>query len=470
MPDYNYLGQKTAIERYNSLELALQIDSRVINFADNYKNDAKTLSQIIAEKRRFPRDKFELLRKAFPCMICSLRDYAEYIPLEHDLFDIIIIDEASQVSIAQAFPAILRAKKMVVLGDRKQFGNVKTSNASKELNNAYFKRVKEALERDKKIDSSDVTMVRVEKLNISNSILEFMESLSNFEIMLKKHFRGYPEMISFSSRYFYGNYLQAMKVRGKRIEEVLEFVQLEHDDRFDIYKNTNEQEAEKILELVLQQIELEDFRSVAVITPFTEQQTLISNIFTDHERFDEIRKRLKFRSFTFDSCQGEERDIIYYSFVASRNKDRLWAVLPKSMDAQDEEELDRNKKLQRMNVAFSRGKEKLVFVHSKPISEMSAGKEVLNHYKTEIKNAKAMPSVDDVDQNSPAEKRVLEWIKQSKIMKYNPEIQPQFEIGKYLASIDVDYRQPECKKRIPGGGAVWENLYAFRAVCCLDES
>jgi superfamily I DNA and/or RNA helicase len=111
LPDYNYLGQKTAIERYNSLELALQIDSRVINFADNYKNDAKTLSQIIAEKRRFPRDKFELLRKAFPCMICSLRDYAEYIPLEHDLFDIIIIDEASQVSIAQAFPAILRAKK-----------------------------------------------------------------------------------------------------------------------------------------------------------------------------------------------------------------------------------------------------------------------------------------------------------------------------------------------------------------------
>ena len=71
-------------------------------------------------------------------MICSLRDYAEYIPLERELFDIIIIDEASQVSIAQAFPAIIRAKKMIVLGDRKQFGNVKTSNASKEMNTAYF--------------------------------------------------------------------------------------------------------------------------------------------------------------------------------------------------------------------------------------------------------------------------------------------------------------------------------------------
>ena len=64
----------------------------------------------------------------------SIRDYAEFIPLEHGLFDLVIIDEASQVSIAQALPAIVRAKKVLVLGDRSQFGNVKTSNASKEVN------------------------------------------------------------------------------------------------------------------------------------------------------------------------------------------------------------------------------------------------------------------------------------------------------------------------------------------------
>ena len=38
------------------------------------------------------------------------KDYAEYIPLEPEIFDLVIIDEASQVSIAQAFPALLRAK------------------------------------------------------------------------------------------------------------------------------------------------------------------------------------------------------------------------------------------------------------------------------------------------------------------------------------------------------------------------
>jgi superfamily I DNA and/or RNA helicase len=81
-------------------------------------------------------------------MICKLRDYAEYIPLEPKLFDIVIIDEASQVSIAQALPAILRAKKMIVLGDRKQFGNVKTSMASKELNTSYFKSECDAMPKE----------------------------------------------------------------------------------------------------------------------------------------------------------------------------------------------------------------------------------------------------------------------------------------------------------------------------------
>ena len=116
--NYNFLSRKTEIETYNALELATEIDSRVIHFADNYKNDARTLSQVIRQKKRFPKDKFDILKSAFPCMICSLRDYAEYIPLEKELFDIVIIDEASQVSIAQAFPAIIRAKKMIVLGDR----------------------------------------------------------------------------------------------------------------------------------------------------------------------------------------------------------------------------------------------------------------------------------------------------------------------------------------------------------------
>ena len=111
LPEYNYAARKLEIENYNALELATQIDARVINFADKYKNDAKTLATIISQKKRFPKDVNLIFWTSFSLYDMWLRDYTEYIPLERELFDIIIIDEASQVSIAQAFPAIIQSKE-----------------------------------------------------------------------------------------------------------------------------------------------------------------------------------------------------------------------------------------------------------------------------------------------------------------------------------------------------------------------
>src|SRR5262245_12476829 len=136
VPEIDYLKAKTNIESLNTEMLAEQIDDRLIDFYNNKKNTASTLGKIIREKQRFPVDKFPDLKQAFPCVIASLRDYADFIPLQRDIFDLVIIDEASQVSIAQALPAIIRAKKVLVLGDRNQFGNVKKSTASQEVNKA----------------------------------------------------------------------------------------------------------------------------------------------------------------------------------------------------------------------------------------------------------------------------------------------------------------------------------------------
>ena len=58
---------------------------------------------------------FSDLKNAFPCIIANIRTYSDFIPLEYEMFDLVIIDEASQVSIAQALPAIFRAKKVIVL-------------------------------------------------------------------------------------------------------------------------------------------------------------------------------------------------------------------------------------------------------------------------------------------------------------------------------------------------------------------
>ena len=65
---------------------------------------------------------------------------------------------------------------MVVLGDRKQFGNVKTTNASKELNSAYFAKVKAALTDDKNLIDTELE-VKTELLNIRNSIIIMFEKV-----------------------------------------------------------------------------------------------------------------------------------------------------------------------------------------------------------------------------------------------------------------------------------------------------
>ena len=100
--------------------------------------------------------------------------------------------------------------------------------------------------------------------------------------------------------------------------------------------------------------------------------------------------------------------------------------------------------MQRLNVGFSRGKEKLVFVHSKPITELkSCVREVLNHYNSVLANSKEMPSEKDVDPSSPAEAKVANWLQAAPVVvKHQPEIIAQFKIGEYLKSLDEKYNHP----------------------------
>ena len=445
VPKIDYIGAKTKIESLNTQALAEHIDESFINFYNNKKNDAMALGKIIREKQRFPIDKFGDIQSAFPCVIAGLRDYAEFIPLEHGLFDLVIIDEASQVSIAQALPAIVRAKKVLVLGDRSQFGNVKTSNASKEVNAAYMQDLVKAFTEDF-ANVSQIVRTKIDLFNIRSSVLDFVEPISNFSIQLRKHFRSYPEMIGFSSKYFYGDSLQVMKIRGKPIEDVIEFDRIEHDGLID-RRNVNALEAERIMERISELLDSHPTPSVGVITPHTEQQAFVAKLANDHPRSEELYDKLRLKIMTFDTCQGEEREIIFYSLVATFEKDRLAYVFPKKLDRDDAAEIDHNLRLQRLNVGLSRGQEKIVFTHSKPLTEYSSALRIaLLHYEKELERAKTMPTESDLDDASPMERKVLHWLGQVPFIRDldgDCEVIAQFELGKYLKQLDPSYNHPE---------------------------
>jgi len=442
----SYIEDRKILENRLVFKMTNILDESVVNFRDNFKNDAEELRKIIRAKKKIPKDLLKKLVDAFPCLIVSIRELGEFIPLEPNIFDIVIIDEASQVSIAQAFPAILRAEKVVVLGDPKQYSNVKSHNASVAVNNFLFNRVKDAFKRNI-ISLGDDEQQRVKdkvvNFNIKNSILDFMRNITNYQCSLKKHFRGYIEIIGYSNETFYQNALQVMKIRGKSIKDVIQFYPVKPDDKQEKFKNTNQAEVNFILD-ELQRLKDEGFKgTVGIITPFTNQQKLITNQVYDSENWQFYQNEFNLKIMTFDSCQGDEKDIIYYSMVEKPNEDILKYIFPIKLSKLDEEE-DGNLKAQRLNVGFSRAKESIRFVMSKNPEDIrgEVGKALQFYKRNHDKPDKP------ITPESPMEQFLYNLIKQTKFYKENEnriEIISQFDIGRYIKQLNPlaqipDYR------------------------------
>lgn len=442
VPVFDYVGASAELEQLYTSQLAHEIDKRFLDFTNNHRATAKSLGAVIKAKQQFPKDTFDDLKNAFPCIIAGIRDFAEYVPLKEGMFDVVVIDEGSQVSVAQAFPALLRAKTVVVFGDQKQFSNVKSANASNELNQRYLSELEQHFRQN--IGTATDKIQRLKQFDVKKSVLEFFDLIANYTEMLRKHFRGYQELISFSSKTFYGGQLQAIKVRGKPIEEVIKFTVLELDDRSEKYRNINTPEAEFILAQLKELVDTESPLSVGIITPFREQQQLLTRMLFSDSYAAKFESQLRLKVMTFDSCQGEERDIIYYSLVATSKQDGLNYIFP--VELGNAEDLIEDKlRLQRLNVGFSRAKETIHFVLSKPIDQFkgSIGR-VLNHYDNILKD-KSLPEAADTDPASPMERKVLDWISKSEFYQKNNErveLIAQFPIGDYLRQLDPYYTQP----------------------------
>ena len=441
LPNLDYVGQKSQIEELHTARMTQEIDRRFLDFVENKKATAKALGGVIKNKQKFPEEQFHHLSSAFPVIIAGIREFAEYFPLKEQIFDRVIIDEASQVSVAQALPALLRAKKVVVFGDAKQFSNVKAAQASNAINASHLADIQAYFSANVSTAADKLELLK--HFDVKKSILEFFDLIANYNTMLRKHFRGYQELISFSSRHFYDNSLQSIKIRSKPVSEIIRFKILENVQDCAV-RNTNRAEAEFIRDELRRMLGAERKLSVGVITPFREQLKLLNDLLFRDPLADQFESALKLRVMTFDTCQGEERDLIIFSMVAIPTRDVLNYIFPPKLDGvadQAEEKL----KVQRLNVGFSRAKEGFLFVLSKPVEDFrGAIGRVLLHYKSILED-RSKPDVSQVDPSSPMEAKVLDWIKKTAFYQANDqaiELIPQFPIGETLRQLDPHYTHP----------------------------
>jgi very-short-patch-repair endonuclease len=271
---------------------------------------ALILHELEKQKRHVPLR--QLLRRAGkaiqalkPCFMMGPRSVAQYLQPGAVEFDLLVIDEASQMRPADALGAVARCKQLVVVGDSKQLAPT-----------SFFDRVIESDEEDEE---------RFEA-TVSESILDAVSPVFSRR-QLRWHYRSrHPSLIAFSNRQFYDNRLMLFpsphfsgEALGIRCHQVSDGV---FNDQVNVAEAV--QVADRVRELLLENTAL----SLGVATMNAKQRDLIERLLEEHAKEDEIFAQAweKNRSVdeslfikNLENVQGDEREVMIISCTYGRN-------------------------------------------------------------------------------------------------------------------------------------------------------
>ena len=283
---------------------------------------------------------------AVPCWIMPHYRVSESLPAELGVFDLVIIDEASQSDLT-ALPSLLRAKKVLIVGDDKQ---VSPDGVG--------------LEESKVISlMSQFLANQVEiyghQMSPDRSIYDlFNVVFARSGVMLKEHFRCVRPIIEYSKREFYDHELLPLRVPAKseRLDPPLIDVFVEDGNR---QGDINGPEAKFIVGEIRRIVADPEMRhrSIGVVSLLADKQArLIWEELTNNPGTEVIRRH-HITCGDARTFQGQERDIMFLSMISAPND--LGA--PPSRAAFD----------QRYNVAASRARDRMYLVRSVQVNDLS---------------------------------------------------------------------------------------------------
>lgn len=460
---------RTEIDDFFEKNLKLILHQNDDRFKELRQYSAK-MQQIVTclqSGKRMSQEQAGILLKHLSCLIAEPQLISQHFPMESDMIDLLIIDEASQVSIAESISLILRAKQTVVFGDDLQYGAVSAVNVSERYAGPYFREILRTYAREKNELMSreeedritqDVVRARDEEeeetslpmlvapgtkewlktFSVRTSTLSFARALANYQDSLNVHFRSFPEIISYSNDTFYRPSqidLTVNRIRTRPIGEVIRFMAVETKGFSG--PNTNLDEIEAIRTDIQRLLDNGYKGDLGVICSFKEQtRKMEEELRRQIPRYPDLVRDHKFKVWFVGDVQGEERDLIYYSFVQDKRLDNadLRTIYPVPGGSADN---IRRLKMQRLNVGFSRAKDTMVFVHSMPLGEYSDSKlgDALNHYQQVLTAARDHYIGNESVFESPPEKHLYGLITQTDFFRNNSDklrITAQFEIGKYI--------------------------------------
>jgi len=237
-----------------------------------------------------------------PCLLMSPLSIAQYLAVSNAAFDLVVFDEASQITVWDAIGAIARAKQVVMVGDPKQLPPTNFFDRSDD-ESEYSEDVPEDME----------------------SILDECIGASLPSIHLSWHYRSRHEsLIAFSNRQYYGGKLVTFPSPVTEDRAVrFHFVRGMYEKGG---ARTNITEARAVVQDIVGRLKFEGFDrlgySIGVVTFNAEQQKLIEDLLDEERRrdpsietyFDRERNEPVFVK-NLESVQGDERDIMYFSIT-----------------------------------------------------------------------------------------------------------------------------------------------------------
>ena len=300
------------------------------------------------QNRLLEAEDFKPLLEAFPCWCVTTYAVSGSLPMKPGLFDVAIIDEASQCDIASCFPILYRAKKAVIVGDDKQLPHLSFLETAKEQS---FMSKYEVADRYQ-------LMWRFR----TNSMFDIANYYSMHPVLLDEHFRSLPPIINFSNREFYGNRIRVMRQNNPN-DKILEIVHVP-DGKVDYDATRNLPEIEALVKRV-HEIIVDNERenpdnpiTIGIISPFRAQveqlKISLSKVISDY-----MMEKHKIEIGTAHTFQGDERDIILISWAFANNS------FPQSLTFLQKPNL--------FNVAVTRAKNKMINFVSKDFTDLPDG-------------------------------------------------------------------------------------------------
>lgn len=357
---------------------------------------------------------------------CTTHSMPYNFPLEADLFDLAIVDEASQCSVAAVLPVAYRAKRLGVIGDPNQLrpiapvGDKHLAKAAKQAN----------------LDNEDLKKTGIHHKEGSAYWAFEFASQPDAPTVLDEHYRCHPLIARWFNQHFYKDELIPLTEVSEMSGRDRHIFWVDADGEAQKNPNGGSWYNEAEAELAVKQTEVfaQQELSVGVLTPFAGQVALIRKKFVEFYGSDRFRE-MDVEIGTAHRLQGSERDAIVFS-----------TVLSPGMNPGTARWVENERNL--INVAVSRAKQVLAVIGHPQISDVPVA--TLRSLRAYCKETEEGEHTSEADiearfrTDSGAEKLLLQALRDADIHPYAKLVVEGYEMdfaileGALKLNIEVD--------------------------------